>query len=697
MTSLGTPLARIESRDKVTGAARYSYEHVPDGVLYAWIVQSTIAHGTITHIDTEAVLAMPGVAFVMTADNAPRLHDAGDAEILVLQTRDVSYRGQVVAVVLAETIDTAREAARLVRVTYDELAADVVLRVDHPRLYAPAHTNAGFETDSVVGDVAAAIAASAVSIDATYSTPAAFNSPMEPHATIARWYGQRLDLIDSTQGTNWAQETVSKLFGLPLSDVRIRSEHVGGGFGSKGPTRPGAVLAAMASKVVGRPVKIAYTRQMMFGLSGYRTPTISHLRLASDTEGHLTAIAHEAFGQVSAIQEFTEQTAVPTRHMYSAPNRLTTHRVVALNLPSPSYMRGPGETPGLYALESAMDELAVALGIDPVELRVRNEPEVDPESGLAFSSRNLVGCLRRGAERFGWGQRDPRPGVRRDGRWLVGTGVASSIYPADVVPSTTRITAHPNGRFELALNATEIGTGARTVVVQIAADSLGVSPELIDVKIGDTALPYAAVSGASWGTASWGWAIMKAGAAVLEALALAPQIPEGGLAVTVDTTEDVAAMKPLSRFAYGAQFVEARVDLDTGEVTVPRMLGVFAAGRILNPRTAKAQLVGGMTMGLSMALHEDAVVDENIGDYANRDFASYHIAANADAPDVEVEWLDEVDTDITPTRGKGIGEIGMVGTAAAVANAVWHATGVRVRDLPIHPDKLIGGLPTRFD
>ncbi|MBU1587175.1 MAG: xanthine dehydrogenase family protein molybdopterin-binding subunit [Actinobacteria bacterium] len=696
MSSLGTPLARIESRDKVTGVARYSYEHVPEDVLYAWIVQSTIAHGTITHIDTESVLALPGVAFVMTSDNAPRLNDAGDAEVLVLQSREVSYRGQVVAVVLAETIDTAREAASRVRVSYDELPADVMLRAGHPRLYAPAHTNAGFETDSVVGDVDAAIEASAVSIDATYSTPAAFNSPMEPHATIARWHGGKLDLIDSTQGTNWAQETVATLFGLPLSDVRIRSEHVGGGFGSKGPTRPGAVLAAMASQLVGRPVKIAYTRQMMFGLSGYRTPTISRVRLASDSEGRLTAVAHEALGQVSAIQEFTEQTAVPTRHMYAAPHRLTTHRVVALNMPSPSYMRGPGETPGLYALESAMDELAVALSIDPIELRVRNEPGVDPESGLAFSSRNLVGCLRRGAERFGWADRDPRPAVRREGRWLIGTGVASSIYPADVVPSSARITAFPNGRFGLALNATEIGTGARTVVVQIAADSLGVTPELIDVRIGDTALPYAAVSGASWGTASWGWAIMKAGEAMLETLAAGTEIPVEGLAVTADTTADVAAMRPLSRFAYGAQFAEARVDLDTGEVSVPRMLGVFAAGRILNPRTARSQLIGGMTMGLSMALHEDAVVDENIGDYANRDFASYHIAANADAADIEVEWLDEVDTDITPTRGKGIGEIGMVGTAAAVANAVWHATGVRVRDLPLHPNKLIGALPPRF-
>ncbi len=695
MTALGRPLPRIEGRAKVTGSAKYAHENTADGLLYAWIVQSTIANGTIVGIDSAAVETMPGVAFVMTSQNAPRLSDAGDAEVLVLQSERVSYRGQVVAVVLADTIDTAREAARMLHVHYDVQPADVLLSATHPRLYAPAHTNAMFDTDSIIGDVDAAIAGSPVSIDATYSTPAAFNNPMEPHATLARWGPDGLDLIDATQGTNWAQATMAALFGLPPERVRIRSEHVGGGFGSKGPTRPGAVLAAMASLLVGRPVKIAYTRQMMFGLSGYRSPTISHIRLAASSEGILSAISHEAVGQVSMIQEFVEQSAVPTRHLYAAPNRLTTHRVVALNLPTPSYMRGPGETPGLYALESAMDELAVALDIDPVELRIRNEPPVDPETGQRFSSRNLVGCLRRGAERFGWASRDPRPGVRREGRWLVGTGVASSMYPADVVPSTARITAFPDGRFELAMNATEIGTGGGTVIVQIAADALGVDAGRVSVKIGDTRLPAAAVSGASWGTASWGWAVMKAGAEMVAALARGVAVAPEGFSVTVDTAEDVATLEPLSRFSFGAQFVEARVDLDSGEVVVPRMLGVFAAGRILNPRTAKAQLVGGMTMGLSMALHEDAPVDESAGDYAARDFASYHIAANADAPDVEVEWLDEHDPHITPTGGKGIGEIGMVGTAAAVANAVWHATGVRVRDLPLHPEKLLHHLPSR--
>ena len=695
MTAVGRPLARVESREKVTGAAKYSYEHVPEGVLYAWIVQSTVARGVVTSVETAEVDSMQGVVLVMTAANAPRLHDAGDAEVLVLQSPVVSYRGQVVAVVLAETLDTAREAAARVVVRYDEEPADVDFSPEHPRLYAPAHTNAMFDTDSVLGDPDAAVAAAPVSIEGEYSTPAAFNNPMEPHATVAVWNEDGLDLLDSTQGTNWSQATVAALFDLPPERVRIRSEHVGGGFGSKGPTRPGAVLAAMAARLTGRPVKIAYTRQMMFGLAGYRSPTVSRIRLAAERDGTLTAVVHDAFGQVSAIQEFVEQTAVPTRHMYAAPNRRTTHRVVALNVPTPSYMRGPGETPGLYALESAMDELATALDLDPVELRVRNEPDVDPESGQRFSSRDLVGCLRRGAECFGWADRDPRPARRREGRWMVGTGVASSIYPADVVPSSARITALPDGRFELAMNATEIGTGGRTVIAQLAADALGVDVGCVTTRIGDTRLPPAAVSGASWGTASWGWAVMKAGAELSAVLASKPAIPPHGLSVTVDTTDDVATMEPMARFSFGAQFVEARVDLDSGEVVVPRMLGVFAVGRVLNPRTARAQLVGGMTMGLSMALHEDDAVDEGTGRYLGRDFAGYHIAAHADAPAVEVEWLDEHDPHLSPIRGKGIGEIGMVGTAAAVANAVHHATGVRVRDLPLHPDKVLRQLPRR--
>lgn len=693
---IGAPLARVEGIEKVTGAARYAYEATPDGVLYAWPVQSSVVTGTITGIDTDAVLALPGVVDVLTAANAPHLEDADDGELLVLQSDTVSYRGQVVALVIAETIDTAREAAACLSVSYDAGPADVVLTDDHPKLYDPEEVNAGFPADTAEADVDAGLAASAVTVDATYSTPAEFNNPMEPHATLATWSDGRLEVVDSSQGTSSVRDILGTLFSLQPEQVRVRSEHVGGGFGSKGSPRPNVVLAVMATMRTNRPVKLAYTRQMMFALAGYRTPTISRMRLGADADGRLTAISHQAYSHTSTIEEFVEQTAEVSRHLYTAPNRLMTHRVAALDVPTPRWMRAPGECPGMYALESAMDELAVAAGVDPVELRIRNEPHTDPDSGAEFSSRNLVGCLRRGAELFGWSSRDPRPAARREGRWLVGSGVAAAAYPAMASASGARLTAYPDGSFRLGVNATDIGTGARTVLRQIAADVLQVAPERVWIDIADSDLPTAPVAGGSAGTASWGWAVHKACTELLARLATGEPVPATGLQVEVSTEDDVAARAELDRYAFGAHFVEVRVDLDSGEVVVPRMVGVFAAGRIMNARTARSQFIGGMTMGLSMALHEHGELDEVLGDYANHDLATYHIAAALDVPAIEVEWLEEHDDHLTPLGGKGIGEIGIVGSAAAVANAVWHATGVRVRDLPIQPDKLIGDLPSRF-
>lgn len=696
MSAIGAPLARLEGREKVTGEARYSYEYPVDDVLYAWPVQSTIARGTITAIQTDAALATEGVVQVITHENAPRLEDAGDGELLVLQSSDIAYRGQVVALVVATTIDIAREAAAQLRVEYDEFDLDVQLSAQHPKLYAPEEVNAGFETDTEQGYLDAAIATATFGIDETYSTPALFNNPMEPHATIAGFDGDRLDLYESTQGTSASRDTLATLFSIEPANIRVRAEHVGGGFGSKGSSRPNVVLAVMAAKLSGKPVKLAYTRQMMFAIAGYRTPTISHFRLAADAEGKLTGIAHETYSQTSTIQEFAEQTAESTRHLYAGAARLMTHRVAALDVPTPRWMRAPGEAPGIYAMECAMDELAVVSGIDPVELRIRNEPEVDPENGLPFSSRNLVGCLRRGAELFGWADRDPRPAMRREGRWLIGTGVASATYPAMAQASGARITAFTGGRFALDVNATDIGTGARTVLRQIAADALDVPVDAIAIRIADSDLPTASVAGGSSGTASWGWAVTKACVELRRQLDAGAPVPPEGLEIEVDTTEDIAGLRDFSRFAYGAHFVEARVDLDSGEIVVPRMLGVFAAGRIMNARTARSQLLGGMTMGLSMALHEIGQLDPVFGDYANHDLATYHIAANADVADLRVEWLDEDDDNLAPMGGKGIGEIGIVGSASAVVNAVFHATGIRVRDLPVQPDKLIAKLPARF-
>jgi xanthine dehydrogenase YagR molybdenum-binding subunit len=679
--ALGSPLTRVEAREKVTGAAVYAYEHAPEDIAYAWLVGAEIAHGRVTSVEAGDA---PGVLDVLWHGNAPHLEEGDDEELAVLQSPDIAYRGQIVALVVAETLEEAREAAAQVTVRCEAAAHDVLLRPDHPGLYTPEVVNPSFPAVSEHGDFDAAFAAAAVQVDVTYATPAFHNNPMEPHATTAVWDGGGVTIYDSTQGAPAAREALAQVLGLEPEQVRVIAPHVGGGFGSKGTPRPNAVAAAMAAKAVGRPVKLAVTRQQMFALTGYRTPTIQRLRLGAGADGRLTAIGHEAIEQSSTLREFAEQTAVPTRSMYAAPNRRTAHRLARLDVPTPSWMRAPGETPGMYALESAMDELAVACGLDPVELRVRNEPDADPEKGIPFSSRNLVACLREGAERFGWTDRDPTPRARQDGRCLVGTGVASSTYPAMRRPAQATARAEGGGRFRVSVGAADIGTGARTVLTQIAADTLGVDPAMVELHIGDSALGPAPVAGGSAGTASWGSAVVGA----CRALAADPDRGEA----TYDSAEEIENEAELARHAYGAQFVEVRVDMDTGEIRVPRMLGVFAAGRILNPRTARSQFVGGMTMGIGMALLEESVLDLEFGDYLNHDLAQYRVPVNADVRDIEAHWIDEDDPHLNPMGSKGIGEIGIVGAAAAIGNAVFHATGVRFRQLPIRPDRVLAAL-----
>jgi xanthine dehydrogenase YagR molybdenum-binding subunit len=679
--AVGAPLERIESRLKVTGQARYAFEQPEDGVLYAAIVQSPIARGRIRSIDAAAALALDGVVAVLTHENAPRLAEVPDGELLVLQSGGIAYRGQVVALVVADSLEAAREGERLVTFAFDAEEHDVELRSGHPRLYKPDKVNPAFAADTLVGDPDGALAAAAVAVRETYETPALHNNPMEPHASVARWEGGDLLVWDSSQGVASARDTLARLFELDPARVRVISEHIGGGFGSKGTIRPNAVLAALAAKATGRPVKLAVTRRQMFSITGYRTPTIQHVGLGTDRDGRLAAITHDVEEQTSTVREFAEQTAIATRMMYAAPNRRTTHRLAALDVPTPSWMRAPGECPGMFALESAIDELAIALALDPIELRVRNEPDVDPEKGIPFSSRNLVACLREGAERFGWADRDPAPGVRRRGRWLIGTGVAASVYPTYRQPSQARVRRRADGGFDVQVAAADIGTGARTVLTQIAADALGVGVGQVHVAIGDSDLPRASVAGGSSGTSSWGSAV----AGACEALQAT-----GAEEASYDTTDDVKQLEELSRHAFGAQFVEAWVDADTGEVRTPRVLGVFAAGRIVNARTARSQFIGGMTMGVGMALHEESTLDREFGDYLNHDLAQYHVPACADVADIDAAWIDEQDAHLNPMGSKGIGEIGIVGTAAAVANAVHHATGVRVRTLPIRLDRLLG-------
>jgi xanthine dehydrogenase YagR molybdenum-binding subunit len=678
--AVGAPLSRLEGREKVTGQARYATEQPIEGVTHVAIVQSPVARGRVVSVDDAAALALPGVLAVVWHANAPRLAQVDDHELALFQDDRVEYLGQMVAAVVAETPEIAHDAAERLDVRIEQEPHDARLRADHPGLYAPESVNAGFPTDSVIGDVDAGLAQAQTAIDVTYSTPALHNNAMEPHASLAMWDASGLTIYDSTQGAATARDTVARVFELEPDQVRVISHHVGGGFGSKGTPRPNIVLAALAARLVGRPAQFAVRRQQMFHLTGYRTPTIQRLRLGADADGRLTAIVHEAAVQTSQLREFVEQVVTPTRTMYAAPNRRTTHRVVALNVPTPSWMRAPGECPGMYGLESAMDELAYAIGIDPIELRVRNEPERDPEQDTEWSSRNLVACLREGARRFGWEARDPRPRSRREGRWLVGLGVAASTYPAYRSPAQASV-RREGDRFDVRIAAADIGTGARTVLAQIAADALGVPVDRVRMEIGDSALPRAGVAGGSMGTASWGTAVVRACERLLET---------GGDEAHADTTDEVKAQAPRARHGFGAQFVETWVDPATGEVRVERMLGVFAVGRIINAKTARSQFIGGMTMGIGMALMEESIMDERFGDFVNHDLADYHVPVSADVRSIDAVWLDERDDDLNPMGSKGIGEIGIVGAAAAVANAVHHATGIRVRDLPIRLDKLIG-------
>ena len=691
--ALGSPAQRIEAHEKVTGAARYAYEHPREDAAYGWIIGATVARGTIRSIDAAPALSAPGVIAVLTHENAPELQAVPDGELSILQSPEVSYRGQIVGAVVAETLEAAREAASLVRIDYNDDSHDVVLTPEHPKLYKPDVVNPRFPTDTEQGDFDAAFARAAVQLDATYITAATHNNPMEPHATMAVWDGGGLTLYDSTQGAPSARDGVAKVLGLEPEQVRVISPHVGGGFGSKGTPRPHVVLAALCAKGTGRPVKLAVTRQQMFDLTGYRTPTIQRIRLGADADGRLSAIAHEVVEQTSTVKEFAEQTATPTRLMYTAEHRRTSHRLAPLDVPTPSWMRAPGEAPGMFALESAIDELAVACGIDPIELRIRNEPDRDPEHGTPFSSRNLVACLREGAARFDWASRDPTPGARRDGRWLLGSGVAAATYPAYLQPSRALARALPDGRYEVDVGAADIGTGARTVLTQIAADALGVELAAVTVRIGDSSLPRASVAGGSSGTASWGSAVVGACQALRRELEEAGREPgPDGLEASYDTTSDVESREQLSRHAFGAQFAEVRVDIDTGEVRLARMLGVFAAGRILNPRTARSQFISGMTMGFSMALLEESAIDVEFGNYLNHDLAQYHVPVNADVRNIDATWVDEHDPHLNPMGSKGIGEIGIVGGAAAIANAVFHATGSRFRELPIRLDRVLVAL-----
>ncbi|MEV5333238.1 xanthine dehydrogenase family protein molybdopterin-binding subunit [Streptomyces werraensis] len=690
---VGTAHIRVEGRDKVTGAARYGGDIPFAGLAHGMLVLSTVARGRIRSVDTGPVLAMPGVLTVLHHGNAPRLNSdyvgmlgvPPDPTAVVFQHDRVPHAGWPVALVVAETPEQARAAADALTVRYEEEPHDVALSADRPDAYAADGHMPGVTEK---GDLEAELAASAHVVDAEYTTPEEHHAMMEPHVATAWWDGGRLDVVDSDQGITWVADELARMFSLDASAVRVRSEHVGGGFGSKG-VRPPQVAAAMAAAELGRPVRVSLTRRQMFSVTGYRSPTVQRVRLGAGPDGRLRALEHTSLNQTSTVYEFVEPGAGVARTMYDAVAHRTENRVVRLDVPSPTWMRAPGEAPGSFALECALDELAEKCGVDPIELRLRNEPETGPVSGLPFAGRNVAACFREGARRFGWDARDPRPGVRRDGRWLVGTGTAAASFPAGTLPSTAAVTAEADGGFTVRISASDIGTGARTALTLIAADALRVPSERIDVRLGDSDFGPSGIAAGSMGTRSWGWAVAAAAEELRERLVPGVELPPEGITVRSDTTAAIAALAAKERHTWGAQFAEVAVDVTTGEIRVRRMLGVFAAGRIVNPLTARNQLVGGMIWGISMALHEEAVRDPASGALYGPDLAGYHVATHADVPpEVEAAWVDDHDPD-DPVGIKGIGEVGIVGAAAAVANAVWHATGVRHRGLPIRPDRVL--------
>ncbi|MER8069382.1 xanthine dehydrogenase family protein molybdopterin-binding subunit [Streptomyces sp. NPDC094034] len=691
--AVGSAHTRVEGHDKVTGAARYSGEIPFAELAHGWLVLSTVARGRIRSVEDSPVLAMPGVLTVLHHGNAPRVDidymgmlGRPNPVLALFQHDRVPFVGWPVALVVAETSEQAREAAEALVVRYDEEPHDVAFLAGRSGVYTP-DSNPMVQAETEKGDIEAQLGASAVVVDEEYTTPEEHHNPMEPHAATARWDGGRLDVVDSNQGSTWVATELAHLFSLDPASVRVRSEHVGGGFGSKGLT-PHQVAAVMATTLLHRPVRVVLTRRQLFSLVGFRSPTAQRMRLGADTDGRLRAFDHQALSLTSTVHEFVESSAVLGRVMYDADAHRTLHRLVRLDVPTPSWMRAPGEAPGSFAVESALDELAEKCGLDPIALRARNEPETGPVSGLPFSSRNLLACFEEGARRFGWAERDPRPGLRREGRWLLGTGTAAATYPSGARPSTAAVTAETDGTFTVRINATDIGTGARTAIVLVAADALAVDPDRVRVRLGDSDLGPAMIAGGSMGTRSWAWAVTIAADELRERLALGGGIPPQGITARSNTAEAIGALAKKERHSFGAQFAEVAVDVTTGEVRVRRLLGIYAAGTIVNPLTARGQLIGGMTWGLSMALHEEAIRDQASGGHVGADLAGYHFAAHADVPLIEADWVDDpIPGD--PIGIKGIGEIGVVGVAAAIANAVWHATGVRHRHLPIRPDRVL--------
>jgi xanthine dehydrogenase YagR molybdenum-binding subunit len=710
--TIGKPLNRVDGNLKVTGGAHYSAEFLRENLVYAVGIPSTIAAGKIKSIDTSAAENLPGVITVITHENAAKLKPLTSmfqggvaAETYVpLQDSTVHYSGQHLGVVIADTLEQATYAANLVKINY---------QVETPVMEMEKLRDSAFEPQSVMGKPAKVVrgnpeqgfTSAEVKIEETFTTPVEHHNPIEPSATIAIWEENKLTVYDATQGTYGTKNALAKTFDISPEQVQVICQFIGGAFGCKGAIWSHTILAAIAAREVKRPVKLVLTRQDMFNVIGHRSATEQLVKLGAASDGKLTAIIHDGISHTSMYDDFVEPFTIATHLLYACPNLQASQRIVKINKGTPFAMRAPGETPGTFALESAMDELAYALKIDPIELRLRNYADVNPESNLPWSSKSLKECYQIGAEKFGWSKRNPEPGSMRDGRYLIGMGMATATYPAYLFPASAKAKMLADGSVVVQSSTHDMGGGTATVMAQLIADTLDLPFEKVCFEYGDTRLPQAPVSGGSATIGSVGSAVHGA-LKGLQAKVLELAGKDKNDSLTIDDYAQILKQNNLeqieadysfqpeqqqnySKHAFGAQFVEVRIDPDFGEVRISRYTGAFACGKILNHKTARSQFMGGIIMGIGMALMEETVVDPNLGRVMNANLGEYHVPVNADIPDIDIEMVEEIDNNVNPIGTKGIGEIGITGVAAAVANAVYHATGKRIRNLPITPDKVM--------
>ncbi len=713
---IGRPVDRIDGPLKTSGAAPYAYEQhaAAPNAAYGYVIGSAIAKGRITSINLNEARQAPGVIAIVTAETAGTLAKGRFNTAKLLGGPDIQHYHQAIAIVVADTFEQARSAANLVRVKYAPAkgAYDLAKAKD-----SAAKPKKEEEPDTKTGDFAGAFATAPVRLDAHYTTPDQSHAMMEPHASIASWQGDKLTVWTSNQMIDWGRGDLAKTLGVPKENVRLISPYIGGGFGGKLFVRSEALLAALGARAANRPVKVALTRPFMFNNTTHRPATIQRIRIGATRDGKITAIGHESWS--GDLPGGKPETAVQqTRLLYAGANRMTSLRLAVLDLPEGNAMRAPGEAPGLMALEIAMDEMAEKLKIDPVTFRILNDTKVDPEKpDRRFSQRRLIECLRTGADRFGWNARNAEPGQTRDGQWLIGMGVAAAFRNNLVMKSAARVRLDRNGVVTVETDMTDIGTGSYTIIAQTAAEMMGVPLDKVVVRLGDSTFPVSAGSGGQWGgnssTAGVYAACVKLREMIAKKLGFNPadtafadgmvrasgrsvplgQVAEGGEIVAEDFMEYGDLDKKYQQSTFGAHFVEVGVDIATGETRVRRMLAVCAAGRILNPKSARSQVIGAMTMGVGAALMEELVVDTRSGFFVNHDLAGYEVPVHADIPHQDVIFLDETDPMSSPMKAKGVGELGICGVGAAIANAVYNATGVRVRDYPVTLDKLIDKMP----